>query len=24
MIGAVNAAGGAAPPPCEGAYCGEY
>src|SRR5688500_18060142 len=24
MIGAVNAAGGAAPPPCEGAHCGEY
>ena len=22
MIGAVNGAGGSAPPPCEGAYCG--
>lgn len=24
MIGAINAAGGAPPPPCEGPYCGEY
>jgi plastocyanin len=24
MIGAVNGAGGNGPPPCEGAYCGEY
>jgi plastocyanin len=24
MIGAVNGAGGAAPPACEGSYCAEY
>jgi len=24
MIGSVNAASGAAPPPCEGVYCGVY
>ena len=24
MVGAVNGAGGAAPPPCEGSYCGDY
>jgi plastocyanin len=24
MIGAVNGSGGTGPPPCEGAYCGDY
>ena len=24
MVGAVNGSGGTPPPPCDGAYCGEY